>query len=447
MEAGMNRNRREFLKTTAAGLVAAASARARAAAAHAGAVGAAGKPPPNIVLIISDDHGWTDYGFMGHPHIQTPRIDRLARESVTFRRGYVPVPLCCASLASIITGRYAHQHGVVCNDPPGWPADKSGRDRLVGFIERQPALPRILGQHGYASFQAGKWWLGHHSAGGFSHGMTHGDITRGGRHGDLGLQIGRKTMAPVLDFMEDCARRRQPFMMWYAPMLPHAPHNPPQRLLDKYIDKAPSLPIARYWAMIEWFDESCGQVLDSLQALGIADNTIVLYVADNGIAYTVEGREQRSKREPYELGIRTPMMVRWPGRAAPGMSDTQVRALDVYSTALAALGLERPADVPGINLLDPAAVASRGAVFGSAFEHTAVTLDDPAANLQCRYIIDGPWKLIAWFDPKQNTTTRRELFNVVDDPAETRDLAAGRSDKVGELEAKLDGWWRARASG
>jgi uncharacterized sulfatase len=431
-------NRREFLRSLTASAIASAVPRITSAA--------QAKPPPNIVLIISDDHGWSDYGFMGHPHIRTPHLDRLASQSVLYPRGYVVSPLCCPSLASILTGKFSHQHGVVCNDPPGWPADKSGRERLCQMIEAQATLPRELARRQYTSFQAGKWWLGNFSSGGFTSGMSHGDTTKGGRHGDTGLEIGRKTMAPVLDFISKSAADRAPFFLWYAPMLPHAPHNAPARLVDKYRQKAQSPAIAKYWANVEWFDESCGQLLDSLDRQGIAGNTVVLYLADNGVAYTNDGREHRSKREPYEKGIRTPIMVRYPGHAMPRRSDTPVSAIDIYTTALAAAGIDKPAKAMGINLLDEAAVESRGPVFGSAFLHTAVTLDDPAANLQCRYIVDGPWKLIAWFDPKQNATTRRELFNVLDDPDEQRDLAADRPQKVTELLAKVDGWWLPKAA-
>lgn len=428
-------NRRELLGFLTAGAAAMALPRLLPAAQN--------PAPPNILMIISDDHGWSDYGFMGHPHIQTPHLDRLASQSVLYPRGYVAAPLCCPSLASIITGKFAHQHGVVCNDPPGWPADKSGRDRLCRFIEAQPTLPRVLAQQRYESFEAGKWWLGNFSSGGFTQGMTHGDTRKGGRHGDQGLEIGRKTMAPVLDFIGQAKTQQRPFFLWYAPMLPHAPHNPPPRLLNKYRDKTDSLPIAKYWAMVDWFDESCGQLLDDLDRQGLADNTLVLYVADNGVAYTPQGKEYRSKREPYEKGIRTPIMVRFPGRARPQRVETPVSALDLYPTALAAAGIAPPPNTPGVNLLEDAAVQKRGAVFGSAFEHTALTLDNPAANLQCRYVIDGPWKLIAWFDPKLKTTTRKELFNVLQDPDEQHNLIATHPQKTTELLAKLDTWWQA----
>ena len=129
----------------------------------------------------------------------------------------------------------------------------------------------------YLSLQTGKWWQGNFKRGGFTHGMT-----KGLRHGDEGLEIGRKTMQPIFDFISTAKSEQKPFMVWYAPMMPHDPHTPPERLLAKYRDKTPSLHVAKYWAMVEWFDETCGQLLDHLDQQGVADNTIVIYVTDNG---------------------------------------------------------------------------------------------------------------------------------------------------------------------
>src|SRR5262249_18210844 len=197
---------------------------------------AAPPPPPNIVLIISDDQGYADYSFMGHPRIKTPHIDRLAAQSLTFRRGYVPSSLCSPSLASILTGLYPHQHKITSNDPPlpkgkgaagKDPAFLALRQEMIAHIDKVPTLPKLLGQHGYLSFQSGKWWLGHYSRGGFSHGMTHGDPKRAGRHGDAGLKIGRQGMQEVFDFIDLATGQKKPFVLWYAPMMPHSPHNPP----------------------------------------------------------------------------------------------------------------------------------------------------------------------------------------------------------------------------
>ncbi len=147
------------------------------------------KRPPNVVLIIADDMAWTDYGFMGHPHIRTPRLDRLAGQSATFRRGYATTSLCSPSLASILTGRYPHQHTITGNDPPLPPGmDEraarrdprflAGRQEMIKAFDTMPTLPRLLAPKGYLSFQAGKWWGGSYQRGGFSHGMTHGDPAR-----------------------------------------------------------------------------------------------------------------------------------------------------------------------------------------------------------------------------------------------------------------------------
>src|SRR5579862_6159838 len=137
---------------------------------------------PNIVLIVADDQAWTDFGFMGHPVIRTPHLDRLAARSVVFRRGYVPSSLCRPSLATLIAGLYPHQHGITGNDPP------RGTDRtlMLKRIRAVPTLPSLLARRGYRSFQSGKWWEGNFTEGGFSAGMTHGDPRHGGRHGDEG---------------------------------------------------------------------------------------------------------------------------------------------------------------------------------------------------------------------------------------------------------------------
>ncbi|MCA9270978.1 MAG: sulfatase-like hydrolase/transferase, partial [Planctomycetales bacterium] len=184
---------------------------------------------PNVVMIISDDQAWTDYGFMGHPAIKTPNLDKLARESATFTRGYVPSSLCRPSLATMVTGLFPHENGITGNDPP------KGTDRMlmVKHIRACDTLPRLLAKRGYRSLQTGKWWEGDPVAdGGFTHAMTHGDPKRGGRHGDLGLKIGREGLAPIGKFLDDCGDN--PFFIWYAPFLPHSPHNPPARLLEKY---------------------------------------------------------------------------------------------------------------------------------------------------------------------------------------------------------------------
>ena len=202
----------------------------------------AAEQPPNIVLIISDDQSWTDFGFMGHETIKTPNLDKLAKESVTFRRGYVPTALCRPSLMTLVTGLHAHQNNVTGNDPARTKqnashAEKSGkeaRELLISNIDKHPTVPRLLKEKGYLSFQCGKWWEGSYQRGGFTHGMTRGYPKQGGRHGDDGLKIGREGMGPINDFIDTAVEAEKPFFIWYAPFLPHTPHTPPERLLKKY---------------------------------------------------------------------------------------------------------------------------------------------------------------------------------------------------------------------
>lgn len=168
---------------------------------------------PNVVLIVSDDQGWGDYSFMGHKQIKTPHLDKLASQSLVYKRGYVPSSLCCPSLASILTGKYPHESKITGNEPPvpmGKPMAQRYKDpefltqvnRVTSFMENSPRLPAELGKVGYNSFQTGKWWQGNFKTGGFTHGMSHGDQTLGGRHGDEGLNIGRKGLQPIFDFIE-----------------------------------------------------------------------------------------------------------------------------------------------------------------------------------------------------------------------------------------------------
>lgn len=401
-------------------------------------------PRPNVVLIISDDHGWTDYGFMGHPHIQTPCLDKLASQSLTFRRGYVPSSLCCPSLAAIITGLYPHQNKITCNDPPGPPPSKKrtpqeetafreGRKVMTQYMEAAPALPRLLAKEGYLSLQTGKWWQGHFRSGGFTHGMT-----KGQRHGDEGLDIGRKTMQPIYDFIAAARKENKPWLVWYAPMMPHTPHNPPEALLGKYKSKTNSIHVARYWAMVEWFDQTCGELLDYLDQQGLADNTIVLYVTDNGWIQAADSpKSERSKLTPYDAGLRTPIMIRWPGKVKPRMTDDLAMSIDLVPTVLAALGLKPTPDMQGVNLLDPQAVRRRTTIFGECFLHTAVDLHSPVKNLLYRWVIDGYQKLIL---PQRGGEP--ELYDLKTDPHEKANLAAQQPDMVKTLARKLDVWWR-----
>ena len=424
--------------------------------------------PPNVVLVISDDQHWRDYGFMGHEHLRTPNLDRLARESLVFPRGYVPSSLCCPSLASIITGRYPHEHRIVGNDPPDSPGSPrqspqgraaflAGREALNRHLDAWPTLPRLLAAAGYRSLQTGKWWQGDFARGGFDEGMT-----KGARHGDEGLAIGRGTMQPVYDFIGRCRAADQPFFVWYAPMLPHDPHDPPQDLVEHYSSATDSVHVARYWGNVERFDRTVGDLLDHLDRENLSRDTLVVYVTDNGwIQDPATPRfGARSKLSPYDGGLRTPIMLRRPGTIEPRSSAALASSLDILPTVLAACGVVPPAGLPGVDLLDATAVAARRQLFGECYTHTLVDLDDPARSLLWRWTVTDRWKLIvpaphdearrfpSWQGRHVDEVSRArhergavELFDIVADPNERTNLAEEHPDVAARLRDDLDRWW------
>ncbi len=419
---------------------------------------------PNIVLILSDDQAWTDYGFMGHDAIQTPNLDRLARQSVVFRRGYVPTALCRPSLMTLTTGHYAHSHGVTGNDPsPKYAARdsekfKEQRASLIANIDRFDTLPELLAEQGYLSHQSGKWGEGNFKRGGFTHGMTRGFPEPGGRHGDDGLKIGRTGMKPIKEFVDMAVEKDKPFFLWYAPFLPHTPHNPPKRLLDKYDVEGRPITIAKYYAMCEWFDETCGDLMALLDQKQIRDNTLVVYVTDNGWIQNPKknGYDARSKQTPYEGGVRTPVMFSWPLKLKPKERPELVSSIDLVPTMLAAAGARQPSgpgkDLPGLNLWDHLqddTAIDRETIFGEGFAHDIADLKQPEATLLYRWCIHGDWKLLLTYDGEVNryksTHPRSErgpqLFNLAADPHEKQNVAGQNPKLVAKLSALINDWY------
>jgi len=417
---------------------------------------------PNVVLILSDDQAWTDYGFMGHEVIRTPRLDSFAAESATFRHGYVPTALCRPSLLTLASGFHAHRHRTTGNDPAQTEANARHasdlgvpiREALIAHVDRVPTLPRLLAERGYLSFQSGKWWEGSYRRGGFTHGMTRGYPEEGGRHGDDGLRIGREGMTPVFDFIDLALEQEKPFFLWYAPFLPHTPHDPPERLLEKYRAEDRPEEVARYYAMCEWFDETCGELLDHLDAKGLRETTLVVYLADNGwIQHPKGGYAPRSKRSPYEGGVRTPILFRWPGVIEPAERPELCSSIDVAPTILAAAGVAPAEDLPGLDLL-PALrdgeVIERTAIFGEAFAHDIADIERPEASLLHRWVIEGSWKLVLTYDGCRGemkyppTELAPQLFELEHDPHEHVNLAPEEPERVRHLAERIEAWWDAR---
>lgn len=435
--------------------------------------------PPNVVVVLADDQSYRDFGFMGNEIAHTPNIDRLAAKSAVYTNGYVPMSVCRPSLATILTGLYPHQHGVHFNHPPPglsvmrkmgaeeYHATRATAEHLVG---KRPTIPRLLAKHGYVSFQAGKHWEGDYLNAGFTHGMTTGrpveieDWVRGTRpqtngelvahgNGDAGLAIGRVTMQPVFDFVDEHAGKK-PFLLWFAPFMPHTPFDAGPEYYEPYRGKDVAEHIRPYYAEIARFDATVGQLLNYIEKAGLTGETLFVFASDNGFRPDEQKParyNRRSKLSVGEDGIRTPILVRWDGHTTPGRHVRPVRAVDILPTILCAVGHPNdvPAEVDGISLM-PSSVGYTMLVnkpaFGAIYPNDAQRLGDPASHVRGRWIRQENWKLIVPGDgPKP---LEAAFYDLANDPLEERNLVtlAEHSETIAKLRKLLDEWWTPNQS-
>ncbi len=404
---------------------------------------------PNIILIISDDQSFTDYGFMGNGMVKTPHLDRMASESLLYTRGYV-MPVCSPSLACLLTGKLPHEHGITGNDlkskNPNAKAHRGNREPLMErLLQNTLMLPRALTEAGYLTMQTGKLWNATYKDLGFTHGMT----TTQGRHGGAGLTIGREGMEPIYQFIETARQQQRPFFVWYAPLMPHDPHTPPERILKNHTGKGPTRAAEKFHAMIEWFDETCGELDQHLSDKGLKDNTVIIYLADNGWNGELGYQGGRAKLSPYDGGIRTPIFIRWPNHVkAQRDNDTLASIIDIAPTILNLANAPAPKDLSGINLIRREAMTARKSVFAEAYTHDIVDLAQPPLSLTARIVIHDRYKLILPGQAKPDrpfatTPEQIELFDLKADPLEQSNLAAHMPDKVAELMAIQNTIWKA----
>jgi arylsulfatase A len=445
---------------------------------------------PNVVMIIPDDQTYSDFGFMGNALVHTPNLDRLAKQSAVFVNGYVPTSVCSPSLATLLTGLYPHQSGIHYNHPPPGntafnrmeSADQYVRTRSASFqlIKSVDTLPRLLAKDGYACLQTGKFWEGHYRNAGFTHGMTvfEGvpDQAWGGNrrlpgganvahgNGDNGLKIGRVTMDPIYRFID--AHEDQPFMIWYAPYLPHEPHDAPRQFYQPYENRAVPKHYLDYYASCTQFDHTVGQLIDYLEAKNLAANTIFVLVSDNG--WTPDAKKpnkggrpgykhtRSSKRSPNEDGLRTPILVRWDQRIKPQSRQALVSSIDVVPTLLAASGVRfDTAKLPGVNLLPgltgKTPLDNTRAVFGEIYPGDASTLGHPEKDVAYSWVRQGPHKLIVphGSNPWGGYLKSAALYNVKEDPRESVNLITRPQLRAtaSALRQQLDGWWLPQQSG
>ncbi len=329
---------------------------------------------PNVVLILSDDMGYSDLPKFGKSEIPTPNIDRLAKEGTLFTDAYVTAPICVASRMGLLTGQYQQRFGIYGNI--------YGEDRTRLFLN-QTLLPAVFQNAGYRTAHVGKWHLSgnkrlqYQTAGPRERGFDESVAIRGGDSafwkGTPVFRNGKQFPAPqyLTDYWgtEACAfidrAHAQPFFLYLAYNAVHSPMHALDADQDRFSDVTEENRRI-YDGMLLAMDRSIGRVLERLDRHGIADNTIVVFLNDNGGGESTERYARHSRNfannlplrgykfDLFEGGVRVPMIVRWPGRVPAGKVYAElVSSTDVYPTLLAAAGLQMPGGQPadGVDLL------------------------------------------------------------------------------------------------
>lgn len=421
------------------------------------APGPGGARPPNILLILADDLGCTPVGAYGNSYYQTPHIDRLAGEGLRFTAAYAACPVCSPTRAALMTGKYpARTH--VTDFIPGapFPWARLRQPEWQKFLPlSEVTVAEELTARGYVTALFGKW----HLAKGY---FPPESIEEGpDRQGFAETEITHKPKAkddPETDAhgVEKLTRlalqflakhRAQPFFLELAHNSIHAPIMAPRALVQKYRNRAGSdrpenNPVLG--AMMETLDDSVGRVLAKLDELGLRENTLVIFYADNG-GLLKDGAQtpfRGGKAQLYEGGIRVPLIMRWPGVIASGtLSPAAVTTVDFFPTFLELSGgpVARRAGLDGeslVPLLRGGAALKRDALFWHYPHYHAAGEGGPAGAVRA-----GDWKLIEYYEHTIAGVGRApELFNLRDDPAETRNLAATQPKRVAALQAQLAAW-------
>lgn len=391
---------------------------------------------PNIILVIGDDHGYRDFGFLGSDTALTPRLDALAAGATVFTHGYSTASTCQPSLRTLLTGLQ--------------PLEFSSRVTRGGIgegaeagIRRIATLPRILGAHGYSSFQSGKHWEGTYADAGFDEGMNRVAGVEGFRQSN---RILREGLDPVFDFID--RNRDGPFFIWFAPKLPHIPHDPPAEFLRPYIGEDLPIDVVTYFGAVSWFDAGLGQLVDHLDQIGIRDRTLIVYASDNGweeVGGTGVMGGPSAKMSLYDPGFRTPVIFDWPGRIPAGrVIETLISLADVFPTLLSFAGIEAPPNRDGRDLrsvIEGSKPLEPKPLIGMMETVRADTRSGGRLASQRTvpggfFYRDDTWHYIQYF------TRPAELYRVVDDPDETRDLAERQPQLVARFSAQIEKWNR-----
>ncbi|MBI9062678.1 MAG: arylsulfatase [Marinilabiliaceae bacterium] len=434
---------------------------------------------PNIIYILADDLGYGDVSCYGQTKFSTPNIDRLAKEGIKFTQHYAGSTVCAPSRSALMTGQHTGHTPVRGNKehkPVGqWPLPATS-----------PSMAKLFKQAGYATGVFGKWGLGYPNsegdplAQGFD--VFYGYNCQRNAHNyypwhlyhnnekivlaeNAGAQEGVYAPIPIheqaLKFIDD--NKDQPFFMYYPNVLPHAEMFAPESYMAKYRGKLlpervykgvasdhPSYKKGAYGsqpeghaafaAMVSLMDDQVGEIMQKLEDLGIADNTLIVFTSDNGPHmeggadpeyFNSNGGLRGFKRDLYEGGIRVPMVAKWPGKIKAGTVSDHISAFwDMLPTFAEIIGAEQPEHIDGISMLP----ALTGTKTQKQHPYLYWEFHERGGRQAVRM---GQWKGVK-YNVKKQPDAPIELFNLDDDPNETTNIAAQHPDIVEELTAILE---------
>lgn len=417
-----------------------------------GAAVAAEHRQPNVILILLDDMGWRDVGFMGNSFVETPALDALARGGLVLTQAYASAPNCAPTRACLMSGQVTPRHGVYTvvdpRQPPGSPwhkllAAESKSDLATEVV----TMPEALRAAGYATAFFGMWNLGRGRRGPTTPGGQGFDtvvfpdtlgFAKDSYHDDEGNYLSDRLMDELLEFIE--RERDRPFFAYLADHAVHAPYDPPGDLVTKYERKTDGddrRDNAAHAATIEAFDRNVARIVAALDRLALREDTLVIFTSDNGGTPQFTSPLRGSKGQLYEGGIRVPMMVSWPGSVKPGTTDIPVATIDLFPTLIDVCRAEPPTDQP----LDGTSLA--GLFLGGdaprrdrLFWHFPCYVGRATPSSAVR---EGDWKLVAFFEDGGHV----ELFNLRDDPHEREDLSDREPERTAALTKTLRAWQAA----
>ncbi len=413
---------------------------------------------PNIILILADDMGSGDISTVNGGLNRTPNLDQLIKESVFFSEAYSASPVCTPSRAALLTGRYPHRTGAVTLNMQQYP-------EISRIHKSEKTIADIFNDNGYVTAVIGKWHVGdgeeyHPLNRGFDQfqGFKGYDVSddyynyrldvQGAYQNVTGEYLTENLSRRAVNFVKE--HKQGPFFLHLAHYAPHRPLSAPEDLINFYEQKGFDRNTSTVYAMIEVMDKGIGDLMRTLDAEGIRDNTLVIFASDNGPDPMVGERYnlglRGTKYTVYDGGIKVPLMFNWKGRIIPSIKKSMVHLTDIFPTLLEICKIPKPTELK----LDGGSIANvllgengddhlpqyrfwqwnRGTPF---YSHNAA-------------VRDGDWKLVKPYITRGHvlieSTQAPLLFNVKNDPAETTDLAKEEKERYNRMSVKLEQWAR-----